>query len=1075
MNTIIDLAFGRSRTVLMVLGFILIAGVSAYIAIPKESEPDVAIPYIHVYMTHDGISPEDAERLLVRPMEMELQSIEGVKEMKSTAAEGYASVTLEFFAGFDSKRALDDVREKVDTAKSKLPEATDEPSVNEVNVALFPVLTVSLSGPVPERGLIRIARDLQDRIEALLGVLEVDIGGDREALLEVIVDPVVMETYGVNFNELFTLVRNNNMLVAAGSLDTGAGRLTIKVPGVVEGVEDIMKMPVKVEGNKVVTFGEVASVRSGFKDPEGFARVNGQPAVTLEIKKRVGANIIDTIASVRQIVEAQRQHWPAGVGVVYMQDKSEQIHTMLGDLQNSVATAIVLVMIVIIAALGVRSAFLVGLAIPGSFLAGILVLDALGYTLNIVVLFSLILVVGMLVDGAIVITELADRRLSEQMPPRTAYMEAAKRMAWPVTASILTTLVVFLPLLFWPGIVGQFMKYLPITVIICLTASLAMALVFIPVLGGGLGGRKVSPGASEGIVTQGYIRLLGRLLQHPGKVLLAAITALIGAYVAYIGFGKGVEFFPKVEPEMALIQIHARGDLSVHEKDAIVRQVEARILDMGELEAVYARSFNGGGSENQAEDVIGVVQLEFVDWQQRRKAVAILDEMRQRTADIPGVILEFRKAEGGPSGGKPIQIEFYSRHPERIPAAVAEVRQLMENLGGFVDVEDDRPLPGIEWRLQVNREQAARYGADVALLGNAVQMVTNGIKVSEYRPDDQDDEVDIRVRFPYAERNLDQLDQLRVPTEKGMVPITNFVTLEPAPKIGTLKRVDARRVITLQADVAEGLLVDDRLTELRRALATAALDPEVKLVFKGEDEDQREAANFLTSAFLSALFLMGLILVTQFNSLYQAALVLSAIVFSTAGVLLGLLITGRPFGIVMVGLGIIALAGIVVNNNIILIDTYNRLRRRGLVAAAAALETGRKRLRPVLLTAFTTVLGLMPMVLALNIDLINRHIAVGAPSTQWWTQLASAVAGGLAFATVLTLLLTPCLLILGEKVSAWSRRQVSRVRGWRAAPTDESKAISAADTDESPSWRGRCGVQGGSALDNNPVIGGIRR
>lgn len=578
MNAIIDLAFARGRTVLLLLGFILIAGISAYIAIPKESEPDVAIPYIHVYMTHDGISPEDAERLLVRPMETELQSIEGVKEMKSIAAEGYASVTLEFSAGFDSKRALDDVREKVDTVKSKLPEATDEPSVNEVNIALFPVITVSLSGPVPERGLVRIARDLQDRIEALPGVLEVDIGGDREALLEVIVDPAVMETYGVNFNELLTLVRGNNMLVAAGSLDTGAGRLTVKVPGVVEGVEDIMKMPVKVVGTKVVTFGEVATVRSGFKDPEGFARVSGQPAVTLEVKKRVGANIIDTIASVRSIVEAERQHWPAAVRVVYMQDKSAQIHTMLGDLQNSVASAILLVMMVIIAALGLRSALLVGLAIPGSFLAGILVLDAMGYTLNIVVLFSLILVVGMLVDGAIVITELADRRMSDRMSPRAAYVEAAKRMAWPITSSTLTTVVVFLPLLFWPGIVGQFMKYLPVTVMICLAASLAMALIFIPVLGGGLGGTSMARNGSRGIVTRGYLWLLRRLLGHPGKTLLAAITALVVAYIAYIGFGKGVEFFPEVEPEMALIQVHARGDLSVYEKDAIVREVESRIL-----------------------------------------------------------------------------------------------------------------------------------------------------------------------------------------------------------------------------------------------------------------------------------------------------------------------------------------------------------------------------------------------------------------------------------------------------------------------------------------------------------------
>jgi multidrug efflux pump len=1027
---LIDLAFARSRTVLLTLAFILVAGTLAYRSIPKEAEPDVAVPIIYVSMTHDGISPEDAERLLVRPMEKELQSIEGVKEVKSTAGEGHASVQLEFTAGFDSKRALADVRERVDIAKTKLPEATDEPRVNEVNVALFPVLTVALSGPLPERGLVRIARDLKDRIEALPGVLEVDIGGDREALMEVIVDPVVMETYGVSFTELFNLVSNNNLLVAAGAMDTGAGRLVLKVPGVVEDIGDMLAMPVKAQGDRVVTIGEVASVRSGFKDPEGFARVGGLAAVTLEVKKRVGANIIDTIARVREIVESEREHWPTSMEVVYMQDKSDRIRDMLGDLQNNIVSAILLVMIVIIAALGTRSALLVGIAIPGSFLAAILVLDALGFTLNIVVLFSLILVVGMLVDGAIVVTELADRRMGQGQGPAGAYAGAAKRMAWPVTASTLTTLAVFFPLLFWPGLVGEFMKYLPLTVIIALTASLAMALVFLPVLGAGITPRRAAraPGEPrEGAVTRGYARLLGMFLRHPGKTLLAALLALAGSYGAYFLLGKGVEFFPDVEPELALIHIHARGDLSIREKDQVVRQVERRILDMPELEAIYARSFNSVSGQNAAEDVIGTIQLELADWEERRKAAVILEEIRERTADIPGVIVEIRKAENGPSEGKPIQIELGAREPARIQAVVARVREIMDDLGGFADVEDDRPLPGIEWRLEVDREQAARYGADVAVLGNAVQMVTQGIKVSEYRPEDNDDEVDIRVRFPYAERNLGQLDALRVPTANGMVPISNFVRLVPAPKTGTLHRVDARRVVTVQADVADGVLVDTQLTRLRNALAEADLDPNVTYAFKGEDADQREAAEFLTNAFLGAIFLMALILVTQFNSIYQAVLVLSAIVFSTAGVLMGLLVTGQPFGIVMVGLGIIALAGIVVNNNIVLIDTYNRMRGEGRDAIAAALETGRRRLRPVFLTAFTTVLGLMPMVLAMNIDLIGRSISFGAPSTQWWTQLASAIAGGLSFATLLTLVLTPCLLVLGDSMADRWRRRLGRL------------------------------------------------
>ncbi|MCG8011841.1 MAG: efflux RND transporter permease subunit, partial [Candidatus Thiodiazotropha weberae] len=837
MNTLIDLAFSRSRAVLLSLLFILVAGAMAYNGIPKESEPDIAVPIIYVSMSHDGISPEDAERLLVRPMEKELQSIAGLKEVKSTAGEGHASVQLEFSAGFDSKQALTDVREKVDIAKVKLPDATDEPEVVEVNVALFPVLTVSLSGPIPERSLVTIARDLQDRIEALPGVLEAVIGGDRDAVLEVIVDPAIMETYGVEYDELISMVTSNNRLVAAGAMDTGAGRLVLKVPGVIEELDDVLRMPVKVDGDRVITFGEVASIRRSFKDPESFARVDGQPALTLEVKKRVGANIIDTITEVRSVVEAERKHWPTGLNVSYMQDKSDQIREMLSDLQNNILSAIILVMIVIIAALGPRSAVLVGLAIPGSFLAAMLVLDSMGFTLNIVVLFSLILVVGMLVDGAIVVIEMADRKMQQGNAPMNAYAAAAKRMSWPITASTLTTLAVFAPLLFWPGLVGEFMKYLPITVIIALTASLAMALVFVPVLGGTISRREqTTETVVEGSFTQRYAKLLAKLLHHPGKTLGVALLAMFIAYLSYMQFGKGMEFFPDVEPEFAQIQVHARGDLSVHEKDAIVRQVEQRVLDFPELDSVYARSFNSAQGQNMAEDVVGVIQLEFIDWDQRRPAAEILEEMRQRTQDIPGIQIEFRKAENGPSGGKPIQIELGSREFKRVAKVVSQLRGLMAEQGGYVDIEDDRPLPGIDWRLEVDRELAARYGASVSMLGSAVQMITTGIKVTEYRPDDTDDEVDIRIRFPYSERNLGQLDQLKVSTVKGMVPISNFVTLQPAAKSGNLRRVDAQRVITIQADVEEGLLPDNQLKGLQQLIADADLDAMVKISFKGEDE-----------------------------------------------------------------------------------------------------------------------------------------------------------------------------------------------------------------------------------------------
>lgn len=1047
MNKLIDAAFDRNRTVIMLLIFLLASGLLAYQSIPKESEPDIPIPVIYVSMSHDGISPDDAERLLVRPMEKELQNISGVKQMSGTASEGHASVLLEFDAGFDGDTALADVRESVDAAKSQLPAATDEPTVNEVNISLFPVLNVSLSGPLPERSLIRIARNLKDKLEALPGVLEAEIAGEREEVLEIVVDPLVMETYQVDFDSLFSLIRNNNLLVAAGAIDTGAGRMVLKVPGVIENVADVMNMPVKVTDTAVVTFGDVASIRRTYKDPTSFARLNGQPTLVLEISKRLGANIIETIESVRAVVDAEKATLPATLKIGYHQDKSKETRTMLTDLQNNVISGVVLVMIVIMATLGIRSSILVGFAIPGSFLTGILVINAMGFTMNVVVLFSLILVVGMLVDGAIIVSELADRNIDSGMSTADAYANASKRMAWPVIASTFTTLAVFFPLLFWPGIIGQFMRYMPITVVSCLMASLAMALIFIPVIGKFIGRKSKTAPSSETPsagyedafdarvnsienllntpkgIKQRYMRVLHTLLLNPAKTLLAVLSFTVLSYLVYGVLGKGVEFFPSVDPESIALQVQARGDLSIYEKDKILRHVEQRLFNHDEIESIYTRT--GSSGRNSAPDNIGSINIELIDWEQRRKADQIIADLRQELKSLAGVRLEFAANEGGPEGGgKPINIQI-SAPANRLSDAVDELVEIMRTQGTFIEISDNRPLPGVEWRIQVDREEAARYGADVALIGNAIQMITSGIRVAGYRPDDATDELDIRVRYPVELRNLDQISNLRVPTRQGLVPISNFVSISPAPKTGEIQRVGGRRVITVEADVAEGKLPDTELKQLQSTLLEQPADPQISIEFKGEAEDQEETMTFLMLAFVSAIFLMTIILVTQFNSLYQAFLILTAILFSTSGVLIGLMVTGQTFGIVMVGIGIIALAGIVVNNNIVLIDTYNGFRKQGAPAVQAALYTGSVRARPVLLTAVTTILGLLPMVFAVNVDLIDREISFGAPSTQWWTQLSSAIAGGLAFTTLLTLFLTPCLLVLGARLSSRTQKTES--------------------------------------------------
>ncbi|MBO6520135.1 MAG: efflux RND transporter permease subunit [Rhodospirillales bacterium] len=1045
MNALIEAAVSHSRTVLGGLVLILITGAVAFNDIPKEADPDVNIPIIYVSMSHEGISPEDAERLLIRPMEQELRSLEGVKEMRSKAYEGGANVTLEFDAGFDADEALSDVREKVDLAKPELPSESDEPEVHEVNFSLFPVLVVTLSGNVPERTLQRLARDLRDEIEGISMVLKAEIAGDREELVEVLIDPVAVESYGLSPTETVASVSSSNLLVAAGAQDTGQGRFAVKVPGLFETVEDIASMPVKVDGDSAIVLGDIAEIRRGFKDPTTFARVDGHPAVALEVSKRTGQNIIETVEAVRRVVEAERQSWTDtmrdSISVEYLQDKSDDIRLMLTDLQNNVLSAILLVMVIVVAALGLRTAGLVGIAIPGSFLTAILVLYSVGMTVNIVVLFSLILAVGMLVDGAIVVTEYADRKMTEGESKRVAYTLAAKRMAWPIIASTATTLAAFLPLVFWPGVVGEFMKFLPITLLMTLSASLAMALIFVPTLGAQIGkpGGAVDPDLMRELagsstfrtdhlsgITGAYVRILDAALRHPVKILLAAVVLLVGVQVVYGKFGKGVEFFPEVEPELAKLQVRARGNLSVWEQYDLMKVVESRILDVHGIRDIYTRVGKNEQSED-AEDIIGEMTLEFEEWDQRRKASVILAEVNEKTRDIAGIFVDRRTQEAGPPVGKDVQVELSSRNVELLEPAIAKLRAYIENDGEFENIEDSRPLPGIEFEINVDRAQAAKYDANIEIVGRAIQLTTNGLKLGEYRPDDSDDEIDVRARYPERFRTLDELQQIRIATRDNQsVPIANFVDVKAKQKTGTLNRTDTRRVMSVKADVIEGVLVDNKVKQVEKWIAEAGLDPRITVRFKGEDEEQKKAQAFLVKAFGIALFLMALILVTQFNSFYSAFLILSAVVMSTIGVFIGLLLIGQPFGVVMSGIGVIALAGIVVNNNIVLIDTFDRLKEESGSVRDAILKTGAQRLRPVLLTTVTTILGLMPMVLRVNIDFVNRSVNFGAPSTQWWTQLSTAIVFGLAFATVLTLIVTPSALMLRGNVAAWRARRRER-------------------------------------------------
>ena len=1016
MQNFINAFFSRPYAVLLALFIIILFGVSSYIQMPKEATPDIDIPMAYISVNYDGISPTDAEKLLAKPLEKHLRTIAGLDKMTSASAEGYSSITLEFDAGENIDLILDDVREAVDAAKPDLPNEADEPKIFEINISMFPILTAALYGPVPYSSLVKTARTLKDKLESLPGVLEVDIAGDRDEIIEIIIDATSMEAYGLSPNNILRMVSSNSQLVTAGSMEQSGGRFLLKVPAVVETIDELSNMPVKVGKDTSIKFSDIASIRRTFKDPQGYSRVNGEATVVLEVKKRIGSNLIEIADSSKFTIENYLENENQNIKASFLSDESKNVRNILSELGNNVIAAVLIVMIMILATLGFRNALLVGVAIPGSFLLGFIILNMLGITLNIIVLFSLILVAGLLVDAVIVTTEYADTRLSKGINKFQAYRDGASRMFWPITSSTATTLMVFLPLLFWPGIVGQFMKYLPITMIFVLSSSLLMALIFVPVIGSLVGKNPRKDFYSKPAAPKLYRNILKFTIKRPTTVMFLILSVVCISFYTFYQAGLGVSFFPDIEPEQAKVQILSRGDFSFQEKDKIVLSAERALQSPEGVNIIYARSKNP--ANNEPRDSIGNITTFFSNWQEREPASIIIDRMRELVRNVPGAKINVIVDQEGPGGGKPIDIEVIGTDLTEISLAVENLLNKMKKINGFIDVSDSRPLPGTEWMLITDRQAANQYGVSVSTIGTMIKLLTKGVKLSDYRPDDIDDELEVLLRFKNSQRSLARLEELKIPSDQGeYIPMSIFAKLEPKPKNGEVQRVDGNRFMSISADVEDGLLPAKLIEKLKLELEKYPLDQDVTVKFGGEDKDIAETQAFLGQAFGLSLLLMVMILMIQFNSFWQTFVTMSAIVLSIGGVLLGLWITGRPFGIVMCGLGIIALAGIVVNNNIVLIDTFNEIRKRGYSAPHAAFRSGLLRFRPVMLTAITTILGLLPMVFELTIKFSDQEVLVGAPSSQWWAQLSSTIAGGLTFATILTLLATPALLVLGYGIN----------------------------------------------------------
>lgn len=1029
----LKLIIERSRATLSIMLLIIVAGAGSRISMPIDLNPNVTLPVVMIMVRHDGISPEDGTRLLVRPIEKELKTLDGLKEITATARESVVVVTAEFEVADNIKQIVAEVREAVNRAKAEFPQDTKEPVVNELSPTPEPTIVITFSGNnVSERELFSAAKFYQRKLEVLPDVLTADVAGMREEVVDIVVYPERLEQYGLRVDELVRAVTVNNLLIPAGDMDAAQGRFSVKVPALIETAEDIRNLPVRNDVQGSITLGDVASVRRTFKDASGFSFINGEKSLAIEVRKRLSANLIDTVEATRAVVEASRDQFSSDMDIDYVFDSSVMTRQMVDELQGNIITAMCLVLTLVVATLGIKSGLLVGFGIPFCLLGALIIITVLGQSFNFMVMFGLLLSLGMLIDGAIVVVEFANTQAAAGMRAREAYIAAVRRMAIPVIASTGTTLAAFLPMLFWPGVSGDFMSYLPITVFAVLGWSLLYALIFAPTLGIVLarrrGKQKQLPEdhqSEESAKTlfqpllDFYLKLLRPVIKAPVPAAIIAIGLVVSVFFLYGKFGAGQEFFAEIENEYGMAEVRAQGNLSIEEQLDITMKVQDIIATVEGVNKLYG--YSAGGSmmvfgSDVSRDKISTFLVELSPRDQRdRSSMDVFSEIREKTNSLPGIYVSAGEMEFGPPVGKDIQIQISSSDRLTMYRETARIKQwIADNVKGIRDLQDTLPLAGIQWEVEVDRARAAMLGVNVADVGNMVQMVTNGVMIGEFRPDDADDEVEIRLRFPEEDRQLASIDALRVNTANGPVPISSFSKRVAKPRVDAIQRYDMAETVFILANSEDGYLPDDQTTLIANWLAQSPVEPLVNVSFRGANEEQELAAEFLTTAFSLAMSVMLIMLVMQFNSYYQAGLILFSVVLSTAGVLLGLLLSQAVFSTILTGVGIVALAGIVVNNNIVLIDTYNHIRRNNssLPAKEAVYRAAQSRFRPVMLTSITTIVGLLPLANGLSIDLVNRSYTIGGTVASWWQPLASAIVNGLVVSTILTLLLTPAMLLL---------------------------------------------------------------
>jgi len=1130
-----DYSIRRRTTILVLVIIIFVSGTYSYLTLPRESAPDIQFPYIFVSTRYEGASPSDIESLVTFPIERKLKNLTDVEKMESVSSEGFSIVILEFEPEVEIDTALQKVRDKVSEAKQDLPDdIEDDPNVEELSTnEEFPVMYVNISGDVGLVRLKKIAEDMEEDIESVPGVLDAEVLGGLEREIRVEFDIDRVTGYGLTIGEMILAVSRNNLNTPGGSIDIGDARYNLKAPGEITTAEELDRLVVAVRNGRPVYLSDVALGRDTFKDRDSFSRINGKEAVSVKVTKRAGENLLRIANDVKGIVARYEQRYPSGIEFTITSDSSKDIKMMVSDLENNILTALILVLAVIFLALGVRNALLVALAIPLSMLISFYVLQLSGMTLNMVVLFSLILALGMLVDNAIVIIENIHRHCVEEGKPLLeATRIGTEEVAWPVVTSTATTVVAFAPVIFWPGIMGEFMSYLPKTVIIVLTASLFVALVITPVAASLF--MRPPKGKSEGepkrlkqgVVIRTYARLLRLGLRYRVLAILSFFALLAIVIYAYGQSGLGVILFPDTEPNRIMVEIEAPQGTNIYKTNELALQAEKIVEEYGNIKNItvsVGKGLGQGSGPNQCR-----IMIDMVDREDRkasgddgktcfRDSNDTMEALRKEVVSaIVGAEVTVDKQEEGPPVGPPINVEIAGDEYEPLARLAERLRTEIHDLPGVVDLTDDYKAGLPEANVLIDKERAALLGLNTFLIGQLVKAAINGVKVGDYR--EGEDEYDITARLIEEQRRtMQDILRLRVPAPDGtQVPLTSVARVETTSGLSAIRHLDKKRVVTVSSNVAKGFNAQDLLKEVRhiaeegrtrlrigdvkdpnglfdlvlsgktenvetirqalsketrallavhketgsrltgellaslvqdlnkamekareangtivgRANAVAevfdwksfaeahpgllspppgplSLPPGYSVNYTGENEEQEEASAFLAKAFIAAVLLIFLVLVSEFNSVLMPFIIMTSVILSFIGVYLGLLLLRQSFSVIMTGMGVISLAGVVVNNAIVLLDYTNLLRRRGRSCQEAIVEAGCKRFRPVMLTAITTILGLVPMAVGISYNFRELRWEIGSESAQWWGSMAAAVIFGLVVATALTLFVVP--------------------------------------------------------------------